>query len=353
MVYKVLAFIAPLVISSIISMPSKPTLDAPKARISSKFSLLPISSEPTLDDYFDCTTTGPFSLSTVTNNVSVTFTYELYSISSQNIVERVRFFNSSNTVVSASSMASKYYYRGTRNSVTFSLPIRDYLTTNGLTLNFEIVSNSSYSVLKTYSSTFYPTSDAYINWISLKQNPYTSKSLGFYSDGTSMKPLIETFDFTHFGDYLDIDYYYRLDISRNVFSYACPGQFKYTNAYLTFNDNDRLFPYYQHQASGDINIPLSMVRTGNTVNFKFKNSFYINKRTLQISNTYQSGFVSTKDFYLPINGRTKFNGKQLLFVLEGVGLDNISTSIPVRYETSSSLVGVCTDGDYCVVGGRR
>ena len=146
MVYKVLAFIAPLVISSIISMPSKPTLDAPKVRISSKFSLLPISSEPTLDDYFDCTTTGPFSLSTVTNNVSVTFTYELYSISSQNIVERVRFFNSSNTVVSASSMASKYYYRGTRNSVTFSLPIRDYLTTNGLTLNFEIVSNSSYII---------------------------------------------------------------------------------------------------------------------------------------------------------------------------------------------------------------
>ena len=72
-----------------------------------------------------------------------------------------------------------------------------------------------------------------------------------------------------------------------------------------------------------------------------------------MSNIYRNGFVISKDFYLPINGRSRFNGKQIFFVLEGLGNDNISTSFPLRYDVTSSLVGVCTDGDYCIVGGRR
>ena len=96
-----------------------------------------------------------------------------------------------------------------------------------------------------------------------------------------------------------------------------------------------------------------MVRNGAYIYFQFKNAFYINKRTLQISSTYRNGFVLTNDFYLPINGRSKFNGKQLYLILNGIGLDNISTTIPIRYDTSKSLVGVCTDGDYCIIGGTR
>ena len=353
MTYKVFSIIVPLVISSIIDIPSKSSFDTPKARISSKFSLLPISEEPVQEDYFNCTTFGPFSLSTVTNGVNVTFTYQLYSVSSQNIIERVRLLNSSNSVVASSSKSSKYYNRGSQNSVTFSLPIRDHLTVNGLTLKYEIVNASSYTILKAYSSTFYPSSDSFINWMELKQNPHVSKALGFYSDGKTMKPLIETIDFTSFGDYLDVDYYYRLELNKNYISYPNDCEFRYASASLTFNDSEMIFPYYEHQSSGDISIPLSMVRNGNSLFFKFKNTFYINKRTLQMSNIYRNGFVTSKDFYLPINGRSRFNGKQIFFVLEGLGNDNISTSFPLRYDVTSSLVGVCTDGDYCIVGGRR
>lgn len=355
MTYKIISFLIPLVISSIGSYPLAPGFDNAKA-ISAPFTIMPPSdfSVPSTDtDYFSCSTFGPFSLSTVTNGVSVTFTYQLRSISSQYIIERVRIFNASNSVVASSSKARIYYQKSTRNNVTFSLPIRDYLTRNGLTLKFEIVSSSDYSILKAYSATFYPSSDATISWVSLKQNVYTSNSLGFYSDASLMKPLIEQFDFTNFGDYLDIDYYYRLDIHKNVITYPNDCDFKYNNAYLSFNDSDYLFPYLDHQSSGDIKIPLVMFRSGNIISLRYKNTFYINKRTLQISDSYQNGFTTTKDFYLPINGRSKFNGKQLYFILEGFGLDNISTTIPLKYEASKSLVGVCKDGDYCVVGGKR
>ena len=353
MTYKIITLIIPLVVSSIINTPIVSNNDRENA-VSKPFSLISIDDSllPS-DDFFSCTTFGPFSLSTVTNNVSVTFTYELRSISSQNIIERVRLLNSSNSVLASSSKQQKYYQKGTRNEVTFSLPIKDYLTRNGLTLKFEIVKESSYAILKAYSSTFYPSSDATISWVSLKQSPHTSNALGFYSEESEMKPLIETIDFTHFGDYLDIDYYYRLELHKNKIGYPSNCIFRYRSAYLTFNDQERLFPYLTHQSSGDINIPLSMVRIGNDVYLRFKNNFYINKRTLQVSDTYRSGFVTTKDFYLPINGRAKFNGKQLYFILEGFGNDNINTTIPLKYEVSKSLVGVCKDGDYCIIGGQR
>lgn len=352
MIYKVLAVLVPLVISSIANLPDNTNIDHTKA-VSSMFSLKPIDDPVIGIDYFDCSTFGPFSLETVTNNVNVTFTYQFYGIGSQNIVERVRLFNSSNSVVSAVSNPHIYYREGTRNTVSFNLRLRDYFTRNGLTLKFEIISNYNYAVLKSYSTTFYPSSDASISWLSLKQNPHTSQTLGFYSEDSQMKPIIETIDFTSFGDYLDVDYYYRLNLKKNVISYLNPTSFKYKNAYLTFNDSDNLFPYLNHQSSGDISIPLSMNRSGEYIYFKSKNNFYINKRTLQISETYQSGFATTKDIYLPVNGRSKFNGKQLYFVLEGIGLDNISTTIPLKYEASTSIVGVCKDGDYCVVGGSR
>ena len=351
MTYKILALIAPIVISSISTFPNGMQFDSQKA-ISSMLTLKPIDF-PTGDDYFSCTKFGPFSLSTVTNNVSVSFTYQLYSISNQNIVERVRLFNSSNSVVSTVSKSYIYYKKGTLNNVSFNLRIRDYLTRNGLTLKFEIIRESDYAVLKSYSTTFYPSSDSQISWVSLKQTPHVSQSLGFYSDDSEMKPLIETLDFTHFGDYLDIDYYYRLDIKKNTINYPNDFDFRYKNAYLTFNDSDYLFPYLNHQASGDVSLPLSMNRKDNQIYLTYKNNFYINKRTLQISDTYRNGFVTTKDFYLPVNGRSIFNGKQLYFVLKGIGLDNISTTIPLKYETTRSLVGICKDGDYCIIGGKR
>ena len=323
----------------------------PKA-VSDVLTFLPID-YPSGNDSFSCSTFGPFSLSTVTNSVGVSFSYQLYSISSQNIVERVRLFNSSNSVVSSVSNSYIYYRQGATNTVSFNLRIRDYLTRNGLTLKFEIVKESNYSVLKSYSMTFYPSSDAQISWVDLKQNPHVSQTLGFYSVDSQMKPLVETLDFTHFGDYLDIDYYYRLDISKNVISYPNDCVFRYKNAYLTFNDSNYLFPYLNHQSSGDVNIPLSLTRVDDHISIKYKNIFYINKRTLQISDSYRNGFATTKDFYLPVNGRSKFTGKQLYFVLEGVGLDNIFTTIPIKYEASKSLVGVCKDGDYCIIGGRR
>ena len=302
-------------------------------------------------DYFSCPRYGPFVLGNV-STTTVTFTYELNSISSQTIIERVRLFRSGSLVAGVSN-GSFSYTKGTRKTVSFTVPIRDYWTTNGLEIRFEIV-NSSYSILKAYTASFYPPTNAQVSASTLKNNLYTSKSLGFYGNGAEMKELKEIFDFRTIGDYIDNDYYYRLDIAKNYFLYPNDFVLSYkNNAKLRFNDSENIFPYYTHQSNGDIEIPLYLYANSGRICFGFNKTFYVNKRTLQISDTYQSGWTTTPSFYLPVNGRKDFNGKTIYFELNELGFDKISTVIPLRYELDRTIVGVCSDGEYCVVGGDR
>lgn len=364
MIYKILFITIPLTIASVSKLPTGSILDSyinrPNKISSTPLTLKPID-EPSSsvfsipnsnEDFFSCGTYGPFSLDNP-QDFSVTFTYKLYSIASQSIIERLRVFNSANSVVSSSSKATKSYTQGKRVIVTFTFPLRNNWNANGLTLKFEILNSSSYSVLKAYSATFYPPSNSVIPATTLKKNIYTSRSLGFYSDGTQMKEMKETFNFKNFGDYLNVENYYRLDVDKNTFLYPNEYTFTYDEASLYFNDSDNLFPYYTHQVNGDIYIPLKLVRNGNTISLAYNKNFYINKRTLQMSDTYRAGFTLTQDFYLPINGRNKFNGKQIYIDLKKLGLDGISTTMSVRYQADKSIVGNCNDGDYCVVGGKR
>ena len=366
MTSKIGILIISLTISSIINLPIERTIYNDENKLPSySFLTDPIvpsfssssssgtsSSSNNMGDYFYCPPYGPFPLDNC-SNFDATFTYKLYNIPSTSIIERIRLLNSSNSVVASSSKTSFTYTLGQKKTVTFTIPIKDYWSVNGLTLKFEILNSVDRSIMKAYSTTFYPPSKKTILGATLKRSIYTSKPLGFYADGIVMKSIIVIFDFTTIGDFINVDYYYRLNLHQNYFLYPSNDVLTASSVNLRFNDDDNLFPYFTHEDNGDIILPLSLIKNGSEVSFKPKNTLYVNKRTLQMSDTYRSSFASTKDFYLPINGRKKFNNKQLYIDLTNLGKDQISTSIPLKYDVDQSLVGVCTDGGYCLIGGNR
>ena len=313
------------------------------------------SSEPVMvnpkEDYFSSSQYGPFFLGA--DDFEATFTYELNNISNQPILERIRLFNSSNSVVASSNKTKIDYVTGTRNSVKFLVPIHDYWTNNGLTLKFEILNYNTRDIIKQYSATFYPPSCSTLSGEYLKRNYYQSRALGFYGDGKQMKEIVEVFDFRYLGEYLNINSYYRLDLSKNAFLYPYNMTFWFNTIYLRFNDSEYLFPYYSHNNNDEILIPLTINKAGPYVWFEYARKFYINKRTLQISDSYHPGFIITNDFYLPINGFNTFDEKRLYLEIQNIGWDAISTSISLKYDASKALVSVCTDGEYCIEGGNK
>lgn len=315
------------------------------------FNSHPSSFHDTTKDYIYAGYYGPFEIGA--DDFEATFKYELNTIQSQTILERIRLFNASNSVVASSTKTKVDYVRGREKEVTFLVPIHDYLTNNGLTLNFEILNYESREILKTYSVKFYPPSERTVSGQYLKQNIYTSRCLGFYADGDAIRELTESFDFRAIGNYWNVDYYYRFIINQNPFLYYSPLDIDSGSYSLSFNDSDYLFPYLAHDDHDNINLPLSITRNDKSVAFSFKNYFFVNKRTLDISDTYRAGFTLTRDFYLPINGRSKLYDKQFNILINQIGLDKLTTSLPLKYDASTSLVGLCTDGEYCVSGGNR
>ena len=316
-------------------------------------SLPPIDSlQPISDSYLYCDTFGPFPLSAP--DFYVTFKYRVMTLSTS-IIERIRLFNSSGTVVASSNIEAHTYSSNTLQSATFLVPIHDYWTKNGLTLNFQLLNGSSYTIIKDYSVTFYPpsSSNKSFSYSSLKKETYETRPIGFKGNGKDLVPVTEKYDFTHLGDYFIVDYYYKLKINELYFFYDSYFSFTYNNMTLRFKDNNSLFPYMSHDAESYIYIRLKPKRENNRIFFQYQDKFYINKRTLQISDEYRSGFVMTNDFYLPINGKKQFVGKSLYIDLLNIGNEPISTTISLKYDTDKAYVGLCDDGENCVIGGRR
>ena len=302
------------------------------------------------EEYFSCPIYGPFAAGD--ENIDVTFDYKM-KIESQTIVERLRVINSKGKVVSATTKAAKNYFANSLESVTFTLPIKANFNYAGLTIKFEILNNASRVVLREHSVEFFPKPILFPTAYQLKNNPYTTPKIAFYGDGTTLHPITETFDFTETNDYIDVDYYYRLNLSGLSFYYESVFDFEYESIDLRFKDADNLFPYYTHDESSYVYIPLDVVRDGDKYQTVYKNQFYINKKTLQISDTYQDGFVLTNDFYLPINGKQKFNNKSLYFEVNNLGKCGLSCLFLIKYSIDKSLVGLCDDGLHCVSGGSR
>lgn len=306
--------------------------------------------EDEYNDYFQCPIYGPFNVGDP--DFDATFKYRA-DIENQDIIERLRIINSLNRVVSAQSHPSIHYFDNELIETTFTIPIHDYLTNEGITIKFEIVNKKTYSVLKEYSTTLYPITVPSLSSNYLKSNSYQSNPIAFCGDGTQMKEIYETIDFTYIGDYLDADYYYRLNIKYLYFYYRSDLSLSYNNIAMRFNDNENLFPYFAHDANNNVVIPLKTSISRSKVTLDYLHSFYTNKRTLQSSDNYRPGFVSTKDLYLPINGRKTFNYKQIYIDFYEFGKSQITVSFPVRYIADKALIGVCSDGGYCVSGGSK
>ena len=240
-------------------------------------------------DYFVSPIYGPFKVGDPDFNA--TFTYRA-DIDNQQILERLRIFTASGELMNAETKIAKSYQNNALEEVTFHIPIHNCLSVKGITLKFEILAKSNRAILKTYSATIYPLSIPSNNYQYYKNNVYESLPIGFYGDGQSMKSIKETIDFSNLGDYLESDYYYRLDVNEKRFNYRSEFPLTYKSLNLRFDDHENLFPYYSHDTNGNVVIPLDVLSNRSRLVLKYKHNFYINKRTLETGDVYHDGFIS-------------------------------------------------------------
>ena len=303
-------------------------------------------------DYFVSDVYGPFYVGDP--DFDATFSYRA-SIENQQIIESFQVFPVSSQDPYVTTNHPPFYYRN--NSLietTFTVPIKRYLTNKGLILKFEILSSPSREVLKSYSTILYPCTQPGWSLEALKTGYCFTRNIGFYGSGKALTPVTETFDFHYLGDYIDNEYYYRLDLQNNYVKYESMFDFSYGTINLKIEDKENLFTYFNHDSDGNIIIPLKATLEKNeTVTFSIKNTLYVNPITLEMSDSKQTGFNKTKDFYFPVNKQDKFNNLNVNLELISFGKCKLDATFPLQYMAGKPLVGKSGNSHYFVVGGVK
>ena len=300
------------------------------------------------NDYFECPIYGPFHVGDA--DFRATFKYRV-NIDDQQILERLRIYVANGELLNAQTNTVKNYQNNALEEVDFTIPIRNCLSNKGITLKFEILKRSNREILKEFSATIYPVSTPNNNYQYYKNNVYESLPIAFYGDGQGMKAIKETINFKTIGDYLESDYYYRLDVKDKRLNYTSEFPLTYKSINLRFEDHENLFPYYKHTPTEHVIIPLDVVNSNGRLNLKYGTNFYINKRTLDTSNTYHNGFAYSPYFYMPINGKERFDNKIFYLDFEEFAQSKITVSFPLRFISGKAIVGTAPEGEYYISGG--
>ena len=161
----------------------------------------------------------------------------------------------------------------------------------------------------------------------------------------------EKFMFSEFPDYIDADYYHRLDIKNLKMSYYAPNIMKNAKGYLRFYDYYNIFPYLDNNETVPyFDIPVIAKEKNNEIYMSFSGNFFVNIQTLEMSFVKRGGFVKTNYFYLPLNKSNQLLDQMFTLHFDSFGFGETSFSWDMRYITNRHLVGNCDDSEYCVKG---
>ena len=162
---------------------------------------------------------------------------------------------------------------------------------------------------------------------------------------------VEKYDFTNFSHILELDNYYRLDLSSLSFKYDFYKDYRVSSASLSFVDAYNLFPYIEGE--GNIKrVPLFPYINNKEVYFKF-NGLYTKKNTLEMSLNYQEGFVETNYFYFPKNQLWLLQGSLFALNIYQSGVSSLCFDFDFEVDIKALLLGPCNEASYCVVGGIK
>ena len=349
---KLLPFLLITFLTSCSSSPkSKNALNASSQAPSPATSPYPNSLSKGGADYFASDIYGPFSVGDP--DFDAKFTYRA-DIDNQKIMERLLLCDISGDPYVSTNHAPFNYTNRALIETTFTIPIHRYLTDKGLTLKFQILNSSSMQVLKSYSVSIYPCVQAGWTYEEYMRGLYITRNIGFYGNGKSLQGITEAYYFHHIGEYIDNDYYYRLDLNNNYMNYDSLFELTYDAINLKFEDSENAFPSLKHDSKKNVVIPLkATVDDEATARFSIKNALYVNKLTLEMADSYQEGYIKTHDLYFPINKRDQLNEKMMYMEFVNYGKSKVNMTFPMQYLCGQPYIGSSANSHYFVVGGVK
>lgn len=250
------------------------------------------------------------------------------------------------SVTSNSHLISKTY------DYTTNLPTYMLLSNDGLYCNFYVTNIKTEHSYKFQFCIKPVTTGQNIDPSKYTKDSYSIENAYYRIIGSDLLSYPETYIFPDYLDYLNIDTYYRIDLSGVTFTCGpVVRDYIYESATMKISDYDNIFPYLLHDENHYISIPLKVTNNKTTKGFAFANAMYVHPKTLEMSLISRPNFVQTKYFYLPVNKKKQMLEENVQIVITGGGAAKSNLTWNLSYLATGNMLGNCSNSDYCVVGG--
>ncbi|MCR4880069.1 MAG: hypothetical protein K5906_03840 [Bacilli bacterium] len=292
-----------------------------------------------LNEYFSINISGKVKINSGASNSNLRLRYELYS----NIMYGL----------------NKYYAYGYAGSA-FAYPnIKEI----NYSFNLKDINNVARENVLIRFGIYDRTNKKYVNYIESNINTEKENIIDISSvDGDLVyntclclaeRDVSETFNFSNFSEYLELNTYHYLDLSSYTMFYRSYKDFNLESSDLIFNDVENIFPYIPNNPDDELkHIPLYPYFENNYVTFKFKD-LYVKPETLEMALEQKEGFSKTNYFYLPKNKLNKLQGFPFYLRVKKAGINHISFTSGFVFSPKSLLLGPCNISNFCIVGGVK
>ena len=238
---------------------------------------------------------------------------------------------------------------GEMTDVTFKLPIYSALTNRGIYAKIDIL-NSASNPIKTFNFELRAPQKETINVSNYIREYYVVNDVIVDPDNYRVVPS-EKYRFSGFVDYINVDYYYELDLSYLYIDYEGLKEFETCSGYLRYFDYDKLFPYIvKNYKFPEVLIPMEAIYFDKKIAINFANTMFVNQKTLEMSLIPRPGFLPTNHFYLPINKCSQLLDQVFVLEFSNFGYGKSKFSWSMRYTNNRNFLGDCQNSEYCVQG---
>ena len=314
------------------------------------------------DDYVVNATTDVSTLTVNSNQLgpfysgasNTTFTIKyISSVGYSNIVDTFQYGKTSTTISYSSSSAVHSVVAGREYTFSWTFPGNQVVNNGKLFLRISIKDRDTSTNLFDRSTDIYAATqeELYVNAMSQKSKNYPY--LTFKITNSSPVRYSDALGFSQTLDFIDVDYYYKLDLSSFSFLYRGNG-LMYDSAEIIFNDLNNVFKNHSKEGDGLIHIPLTLYLENTTdVKAKLARGYYVKPKTLEISDMRLTSYIPTNYFFFPINKLEQMNNYSFLIRIMGIGYNKTNIRLSLDYDVSRRLLGNCYNSEYCIVGGIK
>ena len=264
-----------------------------------------------------------------------------------------RYYNNRTNALLVNESYKMDEYVSSNLTMEYTIKCKGKLNEDGLKIMFS-TENENGGEKKTKTVRIYPTTNDTIYSYQYVNSAYSVKDRIFKIDVNKIYSK-ESVRFENTIDYLTNDIDNSIDISEVTFTYDEGFSLinKTVGKYLRILDLDNIFPYISKDANGYINIPLSCEQNNKDITLKFKNHFYYNPSTFDISLSNRNGFIETDKFYIP-KGKLKLLENATFEVeMYEFGRSKFNIIIPLTFVKDRNFLGLCSDASHCIIGGIK